>query len=297
MESTTHYPVQGTGLGLRRSLMEDFAACPETIDFIEVAPENWIGLGGSFYQRFEKIIAHYPLVCHGLSLSLGGPTPLDTKFLAKVKAFLDKTGARYYSEHLSYCSDEAHLYDLVPIPFTESAADYVAARIRQAQDILERTIAIENTSAYLAPGQEMSEPEFLNRVLEKANCQLLLDVNNIYVNSVNFRFDPYEYLKAIPAERIAYCHIAGHHQEAEDLLVDTHGSDVIEPVWELLDTTYQMFGPIPTLLERDFEMPSFARLLGELDRIKAYQRQDKTAEPRQARQPPENEHQEATTRL
>ncbi|MGU9978361.1 MAG: DUF692 domain-containing protein [Candidatus Oxydemutatoraceae bacterium WSBS_2016_MAG_OTU14] len=268
-----HNFVHGCGLGLRRSLLDEFETYPEVVSFVEVAPENWIGLGGTFRKRFDKLIERYPLLVHGLSLSLGSPAPLDTKFLGEVKNFLDQTNARFYSEHLSYCSDEGHLYDLIPIPFTEDAADYVAGRIRQTQDILERTIAVENTSAYLALGQEMSEIDFLKRVLEKADCKLLLDVNNIYVNSVNFRFDPFEYLKSIPAERIAYIHIAGHQKEADDLLVDTHGNSVIEPVWNLLEKAYELFGPIPTLLERDFNMPPFVDLLNELHRIKGYQHQ------------------------
>ncbi len=269
----THNFVHGCGLGLRRSLLDEFETHPEVVSFVEVAPENWIGLGGTFRKRFDKLIERYPLLVHGLSLSLGSPAPLDTKFLGEVKNFLDQTNARFYSEHLSYCSDEGHLYDLIPIPFTQDAADYVAGRIRQTQDILERTIAVENTSAYLALGQEMSEIDFLKRVLEKADCKLLLDVNNIYVNSVNFRFDPFEYLKSIPAERIAYIHIAGHQKEADDLLVDTHGNSVIEPVWNLLEKAYELFGPIPTLLERDFNMPPFVDLLNELHRIKGYQHQ------------------------
>jgi hypothetical protein len=160
----------------------------------------------------------------------------------------------------------------MPIPFTEEAVDYVAERIIQVQDFLGERIAMENVSYYAAPQQEMSEIEFLNAVLNKADCNLLLDVNNIFVNSINHSYDPYEFLKALPGERIAYGHIAGHYEEAEDLRVDTHGADVIDPVWQLLDAAYKRFGVFPTLLERDFNIPPVDELLLEVDQIRGYQR-------------------------
>ena len=240
----------------------------QDIDFLEVAPENWMNVGGRFTQRFLALLERYPLICHGLSLSLGGLTPLDKTFLRQLKAFFDEHQVCFYSEHLSYCSDNnGHLYDLMPIPFTQAAADYVAERIMQVQDCLGRRIAVENTSAYLALGQEMSEPEFITAVAEKADCHLLLDVNNIYVNSVNFNFDARDYLRQLPGQRIAYCHIAGHHQEDRDLIVDTHGASVIEPVWELLHAAYAQFGVIPTVLERDFNLPPLDDLLLEMRKI------------------------------
>jgi hypothetical protein len=176
-----------------------------------------------------------------------------------------------FSEHLSYCSDHGQLYDLMPIPFTEEAVNYVAQRIRQAQDILERRIAIENVSYYAAPFQALSEIDFINAVLEQADCDLLLDVNNVYVNSVNHQYDPYAFIASLPAGRIAYMHIAGHYQESESLIVDTHGADVIDRVWDLLDFTYQTHGRQPTLLERDFNLPPLAELLNEVRMIRDYQ--------------------------
>ncbi len=280
-QSARRYPVSGGGLGLRRDLLNELETRPAEVSFVEAAPENWINIGGKVRERFDRLVAHYPLICHGLSLSLGGPTALDTSLLKQIKIFLDTHQARYYSEHLSACTGTGHLYDLMPVPFTDDAVDYVAARIRQTQDILERKIAIENTSAYLAPGNEMPEIDFLNKTLESADCKLLLDVNNVYVNSVNFNFDPIAYLHSLSADRIAYCHIAGHSDEAEDLIVDTHGSDIIPPVWDLLDETYKRFGVIPTLLERDFNFPPFADLLKELRMINRYQQRYSTA-PRHA---------------
>jgi len=237
------------------------------IGFFEVAPENWMGVGGKLGKRFRYFTERHPFVCHGLSLSLGSPSPLDEAFLQRLKRFLDQHHIRFYSEHLSYCGDDGHLYDLLPIPFTEEAVHYVADRIRRTQDILGRRIAVENVSYYAAPGKEMEEIDFISAVLEEADCDLLLDVNNIYVNSINHRYDAEEFLSALPGRRIAYIHTAGHYVEAEDLRVDTHGSPVTDPVWQLLDKTYAHFGVIPTLLERDFNIPPLAELLGEIDHI------------------------------
>ncbi|MDX1455208.1 MAG: DUF692 domain-containing protein, partial [Gammaproteobacteria bacterium] len=252
----SRYPVSGAGLGLRRGLLRPLEESPpDNVDFFEVAPENWMAgsdqnggeLGGRLGRKFREFTERYPFVCHGLSLSVGGPAPLDEAFVKRVGTFLDTHGIRYYTEHLSYCSDDGHLYDLMPIPFTEAAVDYVAERIARVQDILGRRIGVENVSYYAAPGKEMEEIDFINAVLEKADCDLLLDVNNIIVNSINHRYDAESFLKALPRERVVYFHVAGHYVEAEDLRVDTHGSDVSDPVWELLDTAYAHFGPVPTL--------------------------------------------------
>lgn len=266
------YPVHGAGLGLRRAFIRSLSDhSTDSVNFWEIAPENWIGVGGYFGKKLHGLTEKYPFICHGLSLSIGGPTPLDQAFLQKLKKFLHEHNIRYYSEHLSYCSDDGHLYDLMPIPFTEQAIHYVANRIKQVQEQLEQRIAIENVSYYAAPGQEMEEIDFLNAVLQEADCDLLLDVNNIYVNSVNHGYDAHTFLQRLPAERIAYIHIAGHYNEAEDLIIDTHGANVVEPVWQLLNSAYQHFGIIPTLLERDFNIPSLPELLGEVASIQTMQ--------------------------
>ena len=267
-------PISGAGLGLRRSLLDTLEqSTPDDIQFMEVAPENWINLGGRLGKKFRRYTERFPFVCHGLSLSIGSPAPLNTELLHAIKKLMQEHGIRYYSEHLSYCSDDGQLYDLLPIPFTEEAVDYVAARIQQAQDILGQRIAIENSSYYCAPQQEMSESEFINAVIKKADCALLLDVNNIYVNSINHRYDPFEFLASLPGERTAYIHIAGHYEEAQDLRVDTHGTAVIDPVWALLEKSYALFGVKPTLLERDFNIPPLPELMSELDFIKQRQSQ------------------------
>lgn len=267
-------PISGAGLGLRRSLLDTLEqSTPDDIQFMEVAPENWINLGGRLGKKFRRYTERFPFVCHGLSLSIGSPAPLNTELLHAIKKLMQEHGIRYYSEHLSYCSDDGQLYDLLPIPFTEEAVDYVAARIQQAQDILGQRIAIENSSYYCAPQQEMSESEFINAVIKKADCALLLDVNNIYVNSINHRYDPFEFLASLPGERTAYIHIAGHYEEADDLRVDTHGTAVIDPVWALLEKSYALFGVRPTLLERDFNIPPLPELMSELSFIKQRQSQ------------------------
>ena len=269
------------GLGLRRGMFGDLAEhrgdVDRAVDFMEVAPENWIRVGGPLGRTFREYTERFPFVCHGLSLSLGSPAPLDVDFVGEVKAFLDEHGIEVYSEHLSYCSDHGHLYDLMPIPFTEEAVDYVAGRIRRVQDILERRIAVENVSYYAAPGQEMEELAFVNAVLERADCQLLLDVNNIHVNSVNFGYDAMAFLDGIAGERAAYVHVAGHRVEAPDLRIDTHGADVIDEVWTLLERAYANFGVLPTVLERDFNYPPVPKLLGEVDTIRALQERARDA--------------------
>jgi len=264
--------LKGAGLGLRRSLLNELQAYTEQrIQFMEVAPENWIGVGGRLGKKFRSYTERFPFLAHGLSLSIGSPAPLDMKLLADIKQFLKQHNILHYSEHLSYCSDEAHIYDLVPIPFTEEAVNYVAARIRQVQDFLGQRIALENASYYCAPQQEMSEIEFINAVIAEADCDLLLDVNNIYVNSVNHGYNASEFLRSLPGERTRYIHVAGHYDEAPGLKVDTHGSAVIDPVWQLLAQAYQLYGVKPTLVERDFNLPPVEELLAEVDTIKMFQ--------------------------
>ena len=266
------YPVQGVGLGLRNALIDQLQADPPgQVDFVEVAPENWIRVGGARAKAMRRLTERYPLVCHGLSLSIGGPAPLDDGFLRELKTFLDTHQARVYTEHLSYCGDSGQLYDLMPIPFTAEAVHYVAARIRHVQDVLERRIGMENVSTYAAPAGEMSELEFLDAVVNEADCGFHLDINNIFVNSINHGFDAHDYLARIPADRILYAHIAGHYREEDDLRVDTHGEDVLPEVWDLLDAAYAQYGVFPTLLERDFNIPPLSELLVEVDRIAQYQ--------------------------
>ncbi len=264
----------GAGLGLRRELADSLlTTVVDDINFLEVAPENWLPFGGALAKKFRAITERYPVICHGLSLSLGSPDPLDVEFVKSLKQFFKNHNIGIYSEHLSYCSGGGHLYDLMPIPFTAEAAKYTAARIRQVQDLLEQQLVIENISYYAAPGQEMSELDFTLEVLQQADCGLLLDVNNVYVNSVNHQYDAKAFIEALPSKRIVYGHIAGHYQQSPELLIDTHGSDVIDPVWQLLAFAYQQHGVFPTLLERDFNLPALADLRQEVQTILRIQQQ------------------------
>ncbi len=274
--------IKGVGLGLKRELIPQIQQRYQdpsiaNIEFVEIAPENWINAEGKAAADLSWFVERYPIVCHGLCLSLGGPDPLNVKFLKQVKAFLKQHQIPLYTEHLSYCTDIQHgeagyLYDLLPIPFTEEAVHYVAKRIRQTQDILEQRIAVENASFYVAaPISEMDEISFIKAVLAEADCDLHLDINNIYVNSINFNFDASAFLKQIPGQRIVYSHIAGHLQVQPDLLVDTHGEPIIDPVWKLLEQAYMQFGTFPTLLERDTNIPPLPDILPELNKIKQIQ--------------------------
>jgi uncharacterized protein (UPF0276 family) len=278
MSNATHTPpLTGTGLGYRRSLANEWFTNDEVkqLNFIELAPENWMNIGGRLKRQLERVVEQHRIVTHGLSLSIGSPAPLDTDFIHNLKTFLDRYQIDVYTEHLSYCSDEGHLYDLMPIPFTEAAVLYVAKRIREVSERLERRIALENVSFYAMPSTELTEAQFINAVLEEADCDLLLDVNNVYVNSINHQYDPITFLNAMPSERISYLHVAGHYQESDDLLIDTHGAPINDPVWSLLEYTYQQFGPVPTLLERDFNLPPLSELMQEVTEIR--QRQDAAA--------------------
>lgn len=268
---------KSTGLGLKRELIPQIQAQfgkqeIAAIAFLEIAPENWIGAGGKAAKQLAWFAERYPVVCHGLSLSLGGPDPLNIPFLHQVKKFLDAHQTPLYTEHLSYCAVGGYLYDLLPIPFTEEAVHHVANRIKQTQDILERRIAVENASYYAAaPISEMDELSFIKAVLEEADCDWHLDVNNVYVNSVNFGFDAKAFLQGAAdvglGGRIVYGHTAGHYEEAPDLLIDTHGATVIDPVWDLLADAYRLFGNFPTLLERDTNIPPLLDLMPEVERI------------------------------
>jgi uncharacterized protein (UPF0276 family) len=264
--------LQGAGLGLRRALLGPLqSVADDALDFMEVAPENWIGVGGRLGRQFSELAERYPLVLHGLSLDIGGPDPIDTELVKSVKQLMERIQAPLYSEHLSYCAAQGHLYDLLPIPFTEEAVHHVSARVKQVQDIIGQSIALENASYYAQPHTELSEAQFINAVVAESGCDLLLDVNNIYVNSINHCYDALAFLDALPLERARYIHVAGHFDEAPDLKVDTHGADVIDPVWTLLAEAYARLGPLPTLLERDFNLPPLAQLLGEVERIRQLQ--------------------------
>jgi uncharacterized protein len=258
------------GIGYRKDFAEEFLTSNIlNPSFIEVAPENWIGVGGFWKKHFTQAIEKYPLFTHGLSLSIGSPDDLDYQFLGQLKKFLNETNAEVYSEHLSFSKcDNAHLYDLLPIPFTEDAVKHVASRINEVQNILERRISIEIVSYYSPLSVELTELEFVNAILGEASCDLLLDVNNVYVNSFNHQYNPKDFINGLPLERVNYIHMAGHEKIADDLIIDTHGQAIIDPVYDLFGYTMKLLGrDVPVLLERDFNIPEMQELQAEMDHL------------------------------
>jgi uncharacterized protein (UPF0276 family) len=250
--------VSGVGLGFRREIADEILSLEgkNKPRFIEFAPENWMNIGGYWKKQLHKVAEKYPITTHGLSLSIGSPDPLDFEFLGHLKKFFKEIPIELYSEHLSYSKcDNAHLYDLLPIPFRADAVKHIVERIKTVQDFLERKIALENVSYYTPIGAEMDEATFINAIIRESGCNMLLDVNNVYVNSFNHGYDAKEFIKKLPLDRVAYMHMAGHDKVAPDLIIDTHGAAIIDPVFELFEWTLDKVKPVPVLLERDFNFP------------------------------------------
>ncbi|MBV7532200.1 DUF692 domain-containing protein [Chitinophaga sp. sic0106] len=258
------------GIGFRRDFAEALLSSDQIRpDFIEFAPENWMDIGGYWKKQLRKAVEKYPVLCHGLSLSIGSPEPLNLDFLRYVKSFLAEYQVQLYSEHLSYSKcDNAHMYDLLPIPFRKDAVVHIAERIQQVQDYLQRPLVMEIVSYYTPVAAEMSEVDFIREIVKASGCQLLLDVNNIYVNAFNHGYNAQEFISQLPLEQVAYIHMAGHEQVAPDLIIDTHGQPIIDPVYDLFEWTIQRLQPVPVLLERDYNIPQLAELNGELQRLK-----------------------------
>lgn len=262
--------LHGIGLGFRRDISQAIIhdTSSHRPSFIELVPENWMGIGGKWRKALSDVAEKYPLTSHGLSLSIGSSDPLDWDFLKKLKRFLEDFNIQIYSEHLSYTKcDNAHLYELLPIPFREDAVKHVCKRICQVQDFLERPIAIENVSYYTPVSPEMNEATFIKTIVEESGCQLLLDVNNVYVNAFNHGYDAKTFIQQLPLSSVAYLHMAGHEQESETLIIDTHGQPIIEAVYELFEWTIQQINPVPVLLERDFNIPNYEELKSEMQHL------------------------------
>jgi len=264
-------PTIQTGLGFRREIADDFFG--QTVlqpDFIEAAPENWAGLGGYWGDVFRRATKQYPLVLHGLSLSIGSPEEPDWDFLKKVKKMIREHNVQIYSEHLSFAKlDNVHLYDLLPIPFRRDAVDHIVQRIQQVQDFLEMQLTLENVSYYTPVAAQMSEADFICEIVEKSGCGLLLDVNNVYVNAHNHGYDARTFIDQMPLDKVNYFHMAGHLQVSPDLIIDTHGEPIIDPVYELFDyTTTQMKKEVPVLLERDFNFTEMEELALEMKKLR-----------------------------
>jgi len=258
-----------TGIGFRRDIADEIIQGKSVKpSFIELAPENWIDMGGYWKNKLDEAASKYPVTCHGLSLSIGSPEDIDWEFLKKIKVFLEEYNVEVYSEHLSYTkSGNAHLFDLLPIPFREDAIQHIVDRIKRVQDFLGRPIALENVSYYTPVAAEMSEAEFVSRIITESGCDMLLDVNNVYVNAFNHKYDAETFLRQMPLDKVAYIHMAGHLQVEPDLIIDTHGEDIIDPVYELYDFTSQLITQVPVLLERDYNFNDIEKLNMELESI------------------------------
>lgn len=272
-------PVEGIGIGLRYAMAEaTLTREVPGLGWLEIHPENYVARGGRFRQLLERAAEKFPFATHGLTLGFGAAEPAEPSYMRALRDFLRGLSIPWHSEHLCFSgSGGVMVHDLLPLPFTREAVANAAARITEARDQLELPIAVENISYYATLGradeQEMGELEFLLEVLERADCKLLLDVNNVFVNSQNHGFDPRAYLDRIPVERVAQIHVAGHHIRPDKLIIDTHGEAVRDEVFDLLEYTLARTGPMPVLLERDQGFPEFDEIIAEVARLDAiYQR-------------------------
>lgn len=263
--SAPTYSALGFGLGLRVDHYETLLAERPAFDWLEALTENYLVPGGRPLHNLMRIREHYPMVMHGVSLSIGSTESLDRDYLNQVKALATRVEPAWISDHLCWTGMAGkNLHDLLPLPYTEEALKHVASRVRTVQDILGRRILLENVSSYVGfRDSRMTEWEFLRAVAEEADCLILLDVNNIYVSGINHEFDPYLYLNAIPVDRVQQIHLAGH-QNNGNYLIDTHDHPVSDPVWDLYAAAVRRFGRISTMIERDANIPPLAELLDEL---------------------------------
>ena len=274
---------KGVGLGLRWEFLEDLLSAKKDelpIDFLEISPENYVGRGGYYPAALARLSAEHPILTHGLTMSLGGNDPLDATYLREMGAFLRDVRAPWHSDHLCFSTaGGAVLHDLLPLRFTRASAEHVADRVKRAEDALGVPMAVENISFYTDPGpREMDEPEWISLVCDLADCGLMLDVNNAYVNSQNFGFDVDAWMRNAPLERTVQMHVAGHDRFDESdfvegatgsIILDTHGQDVPDPVLALLERVLPRTGDVPIVLERDQNIPPFAELMNELRRVRA----------------------------
>jgi uncharacterized protein len=267
-------PLCGFGLGLRTEHYAEFSRERPAVDWLEIISENYLVPGGKPLQHLDRLRADFPMVMHGVSLSIGSTDPLDLDYLRELKALARRVQPAWVSDHLCWTGVDHHnLHDLLPLPYTEEALRHVAGRVMQVQETLGRRILLENVSSYVAfAGDEMREWEFIAELARRADCELLLDVNNVYVSSVNHGFDAHAFIDAMPRERVRQIHLAGHEDHG-DHLIDTHDHPVCDAVWALYAYTTRRLGPVPAMIERDDHIPPLADLLAELDHARAVQRE------------------------
>jgi uncharacterized protein (UPF0276 family) len=275
-------PIKGFGLGLRPSHYEDLLEESHAIDWLEIITENYLVPGGKPLHYLERIRSRFPVVMHGVSLSIGSTDPVDREYLAGVRELAQRIEPAWISDHLCWTGVEGrNVHDLLPLPYTEEALACVVSRVGEVQDVLGRQILLENVSSYLTyRSSDMTEWEFLSEVARRADCAILLDINNIHVSAMNHGFDASRYLRAVPKERVRQFHLAGH-SDMGDHLIDTHDHPIAAPVWALYREALAHFGSVPTMIERDDDIPPLAELVAELDVARAIA----TAEARGALQP------------
>lgn len=266
---TEHLPQLGFGLGLRKDHYKEILATLPQVDWFEILTENYLVPGGKPLYYLDQIHQHYPMVMHGVSLSIGSNDPLNFDYLKQVKTLAERVNAHWISDHLCWTGLEGiNAHDLLPLPYTEEAIKHVADRVQQVQDTLGRQILLENVSSYVTYQQSrMEEWEFLSAVANEADCLILLDINNIYVSSINHEFNPIDYLNGIPVSRVQQFHLAGH-RDLGDYIVDTHDEPIVENVWSLYATAVKRFGEVSTMIERDDNIPELQVLLDELEQAK-----------------------------
>jgi len=261
---STLHGIKGCGLGLRSEHILDVIPSGFTPDWLEITPENWMHMPYHYKEAFEEVVSKFPIMAHGLSLSIGSPEALNMGFLKELKVFLDKYKIEHYSEHLSFSSFEgAQTYELLPLPLTRQMIEHVSDRVKQVEDFLGRGLILENSTYYTVPYAEMQELDFINEVMHKSGAKMLLDVNNVFVNARNHNFDAKTYIKDLDHDKVAYMHVAGHkYYEADDIIIDTHGADICNSVWELLDYTLGHVDA-PVMIERDNDIPSLSDMQKE----------------------------------
>lgn len=277
--SDSRVPTLGFGLGLRPAHYASFLSEPQKLDWLEIISENYMVQGGKPLAKLDAIRCDYPVVMHGVSMSIGSVEPLNRQYLAELKALAQRIEPAWISDHLCWTGVHGvNLHDLYPLPYTEEAIAHVVKRIGQVQDILERRLVIENVSSYLSyADSSMSEWAFLSAIAEEADCHLLLDVNNIYVSSVNHGFDPLDFISGVPAERVQQIHLAGH-SNVDGFIIDTHDAAIIDPVFDLYAAACRRFGTVSSMIERDDNIPALDVLIAELDQVRRISAESADAE-------------------
>lgn len=270
-------PNLGVGIGLRRELYKPIMENKDQIDWLEIAPENYICRGGEILQRLLNTKKHFPIISHGLNLSLGGTEPLNMKLINDIKKLFKIIKPAWFSDHICFTHvDKTYIHDLIPLPFNKTVVNHIVDRIKKVQDIFQIPFLVENPSYYMVLDNELSEADFTSCILEKSDSGFLLDINNVYVNSKNHKYDPITFLDNLPLERVVEVHIAGHLDNRK-IIIDTHGESIISKVYDLLKELLKRCSPNGILLERDYNFPKFSELLNEIKKIKTITKSIKRA--------------------